>query len=197
MANALPYFVDEREEVCLHKLKTSWGALVGLGIVLIVVGSAAISRPGVASLATIKFLGFMLLFAAGAQIASAIWARQWGGFGAHLLMGIIYAFLGLVLLDRPGESAKGYTLLLAVFFVAEGLIRVVFSLTQRFSGWGWSALSGVITLFLGVLVWRDYPESAIWVIGTFVGIDLLFLGWSWVMLGLAIRTAPVPVSAKV
>ena len=86
--------------------------------------------------------------------------------------------------------------MLAVFFVAAGVLRVGHALSRRFSGWGWTLLSGAVTLLLGVLIWRDFPESALWVIGTFVGIDLVFNGLSWVMLGLAARALPSgPVAA--
>ncbi len=188
-----PYFLDEREPAfCPRK---HWGWLLGLGIVLIVAGTAAIAHPAVATVSTVTFVGVMLLFAAGAEISSAFWARRWGGFATHLLMGLIFGWLGVVMLDRPAEGAKAYTLMLAIFFVAGGLVRLVFSLSQRFSGWGWMALSGGITLLLGVMIWKQLPESALWVIGTFVGVDLLFLGWSWVMLALAVKTLPEPSTA--
>src|SRR5207253_4921622 len=124
------------------------------------------------------------------EVASAFWARRWGGFFLHVLVGLLYFFVGLLLLDRPGLGATGYTLMLAVFFVFGGVSRIIFALGHRFSGWGWVLLNGVITLFLGILIWRELPEAALWVIGTFVGIELLFNGWSWVMLGLAARSMP-------
>jgi uncharacterized membrane protein HdeD (DUF308 family) len=61
---------------------------------------------------------------------------------------------------------------------------------ERFHGWGWVLANGIVTLILGVLIWREWPESALWVIGMFVGIDMLFAGWSWVMTALAVRSVP-------
>jgi uncharacterized membrane protein HdeD (DUF308 family) len=187
MSANFPFFLaDVKEE--LHTLRQNWGWFLALGIALIIVGLLAIAFPVLATLTTVEVFGFLLLLGAGAEVASAIWARRWGGFFLHLLCGLLYLFLGAVIIERPGLGAAGYTLMLAVFFVAAGLVRVVFALSQRFSGWGWTLLSGAITLLLGILIWRNLPEAALWVIGTFVGIELVFNGWSLVMLGLAARS---------
>lgn len=195
MATNFPYFLAEEKE-SLPNLRRRWGWFLALGIFLIIVGVLAIQRPVVATLTVIEVLGFLLMFGAGAEIVSSFWARGWGGFFLHLLTGLLYLFVGAILLERPALAAAGYTLMLAVFFFASGLFRIVFALSQRFSGWGWTLLSGVVTLALGVLIWRDLPEAAFWVIGTFFGIDLLFIGWSWVMLGLAVRSVPAQEQRK-
>lgn len=195
MATNFPYFLADENHVFSH-LRRRWGWFLALGILLIVAGLLAITYPVLATLTTVEVFGFLLLFGAGAEIVSSFWAMRWGGFFLHLLCGLLYLFIGAVILDRPGLGAAGYTLMLAVFFVASGLFRVVFALSQRFSGWGWTLFSGVISLILGVMIWRNLPEAALWVIGTFVGIDLLFIGWSWVMLGLAVRSIPSPEQRK-
>jgi uncharacterized membrane protein HdeD (DUF308 family) len=189
MATGFPFFLSHLEEE-RQALRANWFWLLALGVIMIVVGMLAITFPVAATLTTVMVFGVLLLCGAGVEIASAIWTRRWGGFFLHFVTGLLYFFVGLLLLDRPGLGAAGYTLVLAMFFVAGGLLRLVIALSQRFSGWGWTVVSGVITLLLGILIWRDFPESALWVIGTFVGIDLLFNGWSWVMLGLAVRSLP-------
>ena len=91
-------------------------------------------------------------------------------------------------MSGPLVAAEGLdALLLAATFLAGGLIRIVITLLDRFPGWPWVLLNGFVTLLLGILIWRQWPESSFWVIGLFVGIDLLFSGWSWVMLGLLVR----------
>lgn len=189
-SSTFPYFLDPREDA--FGLRKNWGWLLALGIVLIVAGMAAIAHPAIATVTTVTFLGIMLLFAAGAEVASAFWARGWGGFATHLLMGLIYGFLGVFMLEQPVLNAAIYTYILAVFFVAGGLVRIVFALTGRYSGWFWMLLSGTISLILGIMIWRQFPGSSLWVIGTFVGIDLLFLGWTWVMLAMAVKTTTAP-----
>ena len=61
-------------------------------------------------------------------------------------------------------------------------------LVEHFDGWGWVLVNGLVTLALGIMIWRRWPEASFWVIGLFVGIDLLFAGWSWVMTAVAVRT---------
>jgi len=188
MSAAFPYFLSPGADQELRPLRRNWGWFVALGILLILIGMAAISSPVVATLATVEIFGVFLLIAAVVEFASAIWAIGWGGFFPHLLCGLLSLFLGVLLVDRPGLGAAGYTLVLAVFFVAAGVLRVGHALSRRFSGRAWTLLSGGISLLLGVLIWQDFPASALWVIGTFVGIDLVFNGLSWVMLALAVRT---------
>jgi uncharacterized membrane protein HdeD (DUF308 family) len=174
----------------LRALRGSWGWFVALGVLLIIAGILAITYPVIATLATVEVVGAFLVVGAAFEIASGIWARQWGGFFLHLLGGLLYFFVGIILIERPGLGAAGYTLMMSVFFVAGGLVRIISALLHRFPAWFWSLLSGLVALALGILIWRDFPASALWVIGVFVGIDLLFVGWSWVMLGFSVRRAP-------
>jgi uncharacterized membrane protein HdeD (DUF308 family) len=189
MSTAFPFFLSAARED-LQELRRNWGWFVALGVALVIIGTVAICYPFLASVAAMEVFGFLLLIGAGVQVASGIWARRWSGFFLHLLGGLLYLFVGLVLVERPGLGLAIYTLLLAVFFVASGLFRIVFALSQRFSGWGWTLLAGVVSLLLGIIIWRQFPLSALWVIGTFIGIDLIFAGWSWVMLGAGLRNLP-------
>ena len=186
-ATGFPFFLSHLQQET-QRLRSNWGWLVALGVLLSVAGGGASSFPIVSTMTTMIVLVFLLLFAAAVETGSAIWARGWEGFFVHLLLGLLYLFVGFVVIERPDIGAAGYTLMLAVFFVAGGLLRIIFALSGRFSGWGWKAFSGLIAFVLGILIWRDMPEAELWVIGTFVGIDLIFNGWSWVMLGLALRS---------
>lgn|SRR5262245_24586536 len=189
MSTSFPYFLSGVSKE-LQDLRRNWGCYLALGITLIIVGVLAIGSPVIATLVSVQIFGFLLLVGGAIEIGSAIWARGWGGFFLHLLSGFLYLFLGLVIVERPALGAAGYTLLMAMFFTAVGLFRIVFALSHRFSGWGWTVVSGFVALILGVMIWRDFPESALWVIGTFVGIELVFNGISWLMLGLAARRIP-------
>jgi len=168
-------------------LRRIWLCLVALGVALIILGFAAIGAPVVATFATVTVFGILLLFGAAVELGSMIWVRRGASFLHHLLSGLLYLFLGLLLIDRPALGAAGYTLVMAVFFVASGVARVVFALAHRYPGRGWTILSGAVAVLLGVMIWRDLPEAALWVIGTFVGIELVFNGVSWLMLGMAVR----------
>src|SRR5262249_11784744 len=101
-----------------------------------------------------------------------------------------YAVLGFLLVQRPDAAAAGFTLVLAACFMVGGLFRIVSALVDRFPGWGWVLLNGVVTLLLGALIWRGWPEDSLQFIGLFVGIDMVFAGWSWIMMALAVHSMP-------
>jgi uncharacterized membrane protein HdeD (DUF308 family) len=171
-------------------LRSNWFWFLVLGVLLILGGALAIVFPVLATLTTVLVFGILLIAAGIVEIVSAIWARKWSGLFMHLLTGLLYLFVGLFLVEKPALSAAAYTLLLAMFFVAGGLFRIVSAVTHRFCGWGWTVVSGVVTLALGILIWRELPECALWVIGTFVGIDLIFNGLAWVMLSMELHSLP-------
>jgi uncharacterized membrane protein HdeD (DUF308 family) len=154
-------------------------------------GFVALSSPFIASVATIAFIGGLLIAAGILHITNAVVARRWRGFNAHLLVGILDLVLGILMLEHPRPAAEAFTLMLAIAFLAGGLMRFAVAAIERFPGWLWVMLSGVVAFALGVMIWRRWPEAAEWVIGTFVGIDLALCGMTWLMLGLAARRARV------
>jgi uncharacterized membrane protein HdeD (DUF308 family) len=160
-----------------------------LGVALIVVGMVAMSATFIATLATVVMLGCLLMVGGVAQIVNAFFARGWRGFGLHMLAGIIYLVIGLLMINRPEKTAEFFTLMIAAALLVGGAFRIFASVTTRFHGWVWTLVNGVISLILGALIWREWPESAFWVIGLFVGIDMVFAGMSWVMTALTVRNA--------
>jgi uncharacterized membrane protein HdeD (DUF308 family) len=178
----------------LHALRKNWGWLVVLGIALIVLGVLAVGAAFIATLATVTAFGILILIGGGVQLATAIWAGRWSGFFLHLLAGILYLIVGMLMIEHPVEAAAGITLMIAALFMVGGLFRIIVSLSERFHNWGWVLLNGIITLLLGILIWRQWPESSFWVIGLFIGIEMIFNGWAWVMLGLMVRAVPRPMS---
>ena len=123
-------------------------------------------------------------------IRSVFWGRRWRGFFLHLLAGVVYFIAGVFMIENPIAAAVGLTLLVAACLLVGGILRIVLSVAERFDGWRWILLNGLISLLLGVSIWRQWPLSGQWVIGLFVGIEILFSGLSWLMLGLAVRSAP-------
>jgi uncharacterized membrane protein HdeD (DUF308 family) len=184
---APPVDTPLREE--LQHLREHWLLMLVLGIGLVLIGTFAIISSFIATLATVAFIGTLLLIGGVMQLVNAITGRSWRGFFIHLVIGVLYTVVGLLMMNHPIAAAAGLTLMLAAGFIAGGIIRIVFSAMERFHGWVWVMVNGFISLFLGVYIWRHFPESALWVIGIFVGIDLLFAGWSWIFLALGIRNA--------
>ena len=95
---------------------------------------------------------------------------------------------GAAIRDAPLESTAVLTLFIAAFFVVVGIFRAVASLVDRFPQWGWPLLNGIVTMCVGLIIYDTYPASALWVIGLLVGIELIFNGWTWIMLSLTIRS---------
>ncbi len=172
------------EMACLRR-SAFW--LLVLGALLIVVGLVAISSSFIATLATVVILGILLMIGGVVEIVDAFLGRGWRGFWMHLLGGILYLVLGFLFVQRPLAAAAFFTLMLAAAFFVGGLFRIVVALSERFYGWVWVLLNGIVTLVLGILIWREWPEAAFWVIGLFVGIDMLLDGWSLVITALTIR----------
>jgi uncharacterized membrane protein HdeD (DUF308 family) len=175
----------------LHSLRDKWGWLLALGVALIVLGVLALGSEAT-SLAVALTFGFLLLMGGGAEIAAAFWARRWSGFFLHLLFGILYLVVGMLMIIHPGVAVDALTLMLAAAFLAGGLLRIIIALTHRFSNWGWVLANGVVTFLLGVMIWQRWPEASERIIGLVVGIELIFAGWSWVAMALAVRSLPKP-----
>ncbi|MBN1911192.1 MAG: DUF308 domain-containing protein [Pirellulales bacterium] len=156
------------------------------------IGLGAISVPLFATVGIVTVVGILMLVAGTAQIVSGLSSAKWSGVFLHLVVGILYCVTGFFILESPLKGAAGMTLLLAVFFFVSGIFRIVFALRERFPAWGWTLLNGAVTLLLGIIIWRQFPVSALWLIGLLLGIDLVFAGWTWIMLALAVRRIPAP-----
>jgi len=178
----------------LEGLRKNWFWLLVLGIALVVVGALAIGSACIAGLTTVIVLGILFLVGGIVDVVTAFWAHCWRGFWLQLLGGILYLVLGFLIVQHPVETMVTFTLVLAAAFMVGGLFRIVSALADRFHGWGWVLLNGVITLALGIMIWRQWPDSSLVVIGIFVGIDMIFAGWSWIMMALAARSVPAPPS---
>ena len=161
-----------------------------MGIGLSLLGVAAIASSFIATMATVLVFGILLVLAAIFQVFTAFWGRQWRGFFLHLLAGVLYLIAGVFMIDNPAAVALALTLMVAACLLVGGILRIILSVAERFDGWGWVFLNGLISLLLGTAIWRQWPLSGLWVIGLFVGIEMLFSGLSWVMLGLAARVTP-------
>ena len=178
----------------LEEFRRNANWFLALGIILIILGTVALGRSIFVTLASMVFLGWLLVIGGVIEAVQAFWQRQWGCFFLHLLGGVLYVIVGLMVLVNPQVGALALTLLMALFFLIAGAFRIIGSLTMRFPEWRWVLLNGIVTFLLGLLIWKQWPSSAFWVIGLFIGIDLIFTGWSWVMLSLTARRLASPAS---
>ena len=165
----------------------NWGWFLGFGIVLMVLGIVAVVRSTTATIASMVFFGWLLVFSSVIQFVEAFMVGRWEGFFLHLLIAILFGIVGLLMVVRPVISAEALTFLMSVFFLLGGLYQLVAAVWTHLPGWGWHALNGIIAAVMGVLILAQWPVSGLWVIGLFVGIDLIFYGWAWVALALDLR----------
>src|SRR5208283_4064181 len=101
--------------------------------------------------------------------------------------GSLYLAAGVLMINHPLRAAAAITLVLAVAYMAGGIMRIAFAVSHRTVGAGWVLVNGIVTLILGAMIAWNWPWDSLFVLGLFVGIDMLFLGWSWVMLALAVK----------
>ena len=170
-------------------MKKSVGWSIGLSVLMIVAGFLAIAVPQAAGIAVNILVAWLLVFSGGAHLVFAWHTRTTGGMLWELLLGVLYIFIGAYLLFHPVAGLASLTLALAIYLFAEGVLELILSFRLRpISGSRWLLFDGIITLILSVLIWRTWPSSTEWVIGTLVGISMLFSGISRLMLSLAARS---------
>lgn len=163
-------------------LKKQSGLLLGLGLAMIVLGSLALYSAVTATFISVKLLAWLFIISGFIQLGHAFYSRAWKGFLLQLVLGIISVIAGFVILRDPFSGAITLTLLLAILFIGQGLIRIFLSLTKRFEHWIWILISGILSVILGIMVLYQWPWSGLYIIGMFVGIDLIFNGWASIML---------------
>ncbi|MGH9785382.1 MAG: HdeD family acid-resistance protein [Terriglobia bacterium] len=173
----------------IEEVQRFWKWFLALGIGLVLLGMIALGASVGVTLASVLLFGALFLISGVIQTVQAFQTRQSKGFFLHLLAGVFDLVIGVLLVTHPTAGALALTLLLAAFFMVGGLFRSIAALSLRFPNWGWALVGGIVSLFLGVLLWMEWPESGLWFIGMCIGIDMIFHGWAWVMLALAARAA--------
>lgn len=169
------------------KKSTSW--VIALSIALIILGIAAIVLPGLASAFFTLMIGWITLISGGVMIVQSFQSKPLRGFWLNLLTGIFYAIAGCYILFNVGSAVLALTLAFGVLFVVEGIYTIIMAFTNR-AGHRMSwlvAVNGIVTLILGIMVLNRFPNSAIWLIGLYVGISLLMSGISLLAAAIAVR----------
>ena len=167
-----------------------WGGFLTEGILLVVLGIAAILLPPLAGLATTVILGWLFLIAGVIGLVATFRARQAPGFAWSALSGVVAVLAGLALLWNPVQGLFTLTAVLTGFFILDGLFMIVFAIAHRreMSGrWEWLMFNGVLDLILAAVVISGLPGTLVWALGLLVGIDLLFGGVSLIAMALHAR----------
>jgi uncharacterized membrane protein HdeD (DUF308 family) len=174
----------------LRSLEHNWGWFLALGVAEIVLGAFAIGASVLVTMVSMAVFGWLLIIGGVLSVVHAFWQRQWSGFFIDMVVGLLYAVAGLMVASNPELAAVTLTLLIALLLIMAGAFRIAAGVTHHYAHRGWLLLNGVITLALGILIWCQWPVSGLWVIGLFIGIEMIFYGWSLVMLGMAAKDLP-------
>lgn len=176
--------------VSFRSLRKNWGWLLALGIALVVLGAIALLDSVFVTVVSMILFGWVLLIAGIVEAVQAFRHRGSGHLFLHVLNAVLSIVVGIMLLRNPLAGAVVMTLLLAAYFTVAGVFRIIAAAAMRIPGWGWTLANGIITLILGILIWVHWPVAGLWIIGLFIGIDLIIVGWSQVMIAAAARALP-------
>ena len=172
-------------------VRARWKAFLVEGILLALLGLAAIIIPPLASLAVTIFLGWMFLVSGIAGLALTFWARQMPGFWWSLISAVLAIGAGIILLARPVQGTLTLTIVVGAYFVAEGVATIMYALEHRreLSGrWSWMLVAGLMDIVISFFIIAGLPGSALWAIGLLVGINLLIGGTALIGMALAARS---------
>ena len=173
-------------------VREHWKAFLIEGILLVVLGLAAMIVPPLASLAVTIFLGWMFLISGVAGLALTFWARQMPGFWWSLISAALAVLAGIVLLARPVQGVLTLTIVVGAYFLAEGVTTIMYALEHRrelSERWSWMLFAGILDILIAAMIIAGLPGSAEWAIGLLVGINLLFGGAALIGVALAARNA--------
>jgi uncharacterized membrane protein HdeD (DUF308 family) len=171
-------------------IRAHWTLFLIEGILLVILGIAAIVLPEVATLAFTLIIGWLFLISGGVGLVTTFWMRNAPGFWWALLSAVVAIAAGVVLLLWPINGVFSLTLLLIAFFVIEGIATIMYAIEHKnqLSGrWGWMLASGIVDLILAGIIFAGLPGTAAWALGLLVGINMLFGGTAMIGMALAAR----------
>ena len=189
---ALPQDISKLQSDVGAAVREHWKAFLFEGILLVVLGLAAMILPPLASLAVTIFLGWMFLITGIAGLALTFWARQMPGFWWSLISAVLAIAAGIILLVKPVQGTLTLTIVVGAYFLAEGVTTIMYALEHRrelSERWSWLLVSGVLDILIAAMIIAGLPGSAGWAIGLLVGINLVFGGASLIGMALAARKA--------
>jgi len=173
----------------IEALRPKCGWIIALGIVYVVAGLIALGSVVMATVVSVFVVGIMMLIAGVAEVIHAFQVRTWGKFLFWVLLGALYIVAGFVAFENPLLAAAVLTLILGIALVASGIMRLILAFSMRAgTPWVWVALSSAITLLLGLVILAHWPVSSLYILGVFLGIDLIFAGVGWITAGLGLKT---------
>lgn len=170
------------------EIRAQRGWFIALGVLMMLLGVAAIAFPFTATLAVTITVGAVLVISGIAQLVHAFGVHKWRGFLITLLGAMLSLAVGVMVLFYPVSGILSFTLLLGSFLLVGGVLKTILAFRVRPGlNWGWLLFAGLTAALLGMLILLQWPFAAGWVLGLLVGIDLVFSGWWMLAIALATR----------
>ncbi|MDQ0390233.1 HdeD family acid-resistance protein [Labrys monachus] len=174
----------------METLQQSWRWFLVIGLISVVGGLFALIHPGIASLAVVYWVGWLFLVLGAVQLIQAMTVKAWGGFFEAAVLGVLALLLGVSILLDPISGAISLTALIGVLFLIYGIVKVMIAFRIRRSvSWIWMLLSGLVSILLAVMIFTNFPWSALSLLGILLGVELLANGLALIFTGLALRSA--------
>ena len=168
----------------------SWGWLVALGIIFVILGAIGMGMTVFLTLVSMFFFGVLLVVGGVSQIIDAAKFTQWKGILWHAFIGVLYVICGGIVIYDPFLASIYLTMLIGALLIIIGESRILMVFTLKdLKVWGLVLVSGLAAIILGAMILAHWPLSGIWIIGLFIAIELLIIGWTYIFVGVSIRTA--------
>jgi uncharacterized membrane protein HdeD (DUF308 family) len=174
----------------IEQMQASWGWILAIGILLMLLGAVCIVSDVTATFTTVILFGWLLMLGGVFALIQAFYTHAWSGFFPHLLSALFRGFTGYLLIRYPLAGAATLTLILASFFVVGGAFRAIGAAVAQFPRWGWAVFSGIVSAALGIMLISQMPVSSVWFIGFAIGLDLIVDGSSLVAFATAVHHLP-------
>lgn len=169
----------------MDTIHRNWKLLLIEGILFVILGMMAVALPAIFTLSIELFIGWLLIFGGIFQGFRSLQARPFKGSYPSLIISILAIIVGILLIAYPLTGVLTLTLLLATYFLIEGIAKIVIAIQWKPStNWGWLLVSGILSLLISLIIWGGYPGTATWALGLLVGINMIFFGWSLIAISL-------------
>lgn len=166
-----------------------WRWFILIGIILVILGVLALAYQFIATVFSVYYIAILLIFAGVAQLVQAFKTKSMGNTLLWCVIGVLYLVTGIIALYNPIAVSSALTLVIAFLLILSGIIQIIGAYHNRgLPRWGWLLFSGIVTLVLGLLILAGWPGNSVWVLGMFLGIDLILQGWAYISIGFAMRS---------
>jgi uncharacterized membrane protein HdeD (DUF308 family) len=177
--------IKHMQQQMLNYLQMHWKLFLAEGIFFIILGLCAVVIPQFFTVVIVVFLGWIILIGGAVHIGRAFMFSEMPGFGLWLFMGILQVVVGYLFITKPVAGVLTLTMLMTLFFALEGIAKISLAFMMRpLANWGFILFSGITALVFALIIWIGWPETAHWLLGLFLGINMIFLGWSLVKISL-------------